>query len=248
MAIVDNLGYPVVKYTYDAWGNCSVDYDDSGYGIGYINPFTYRGYFFDNGLGLYYLKSRYYDPKTGRFISQDSIEFVDPESINGLNLYAYCGNNPVMYVDYNGNYAVSTILAVVGLIALLMTGAGVIYGTLSEEPVVFDISTTVGFARVGVSIEYDYKNYSIKISPHIGFFIGKSEGLSYSVGRKWANDKSNINKDMVVFLGFGYFAGLEGSFNTGDFSLSSIVGSFSKGASFYIGIDYCFDDILINFK
>ena len=138
MAIVDNLGYPVVKYTYDAWGNYSVDYDDSGYAVGYANPFTYRGYFYDNGLGLYYLKSRYYDPKTGRFISQDSIEYLDPESINGLNLYAYCGNNPVMYVDYNGNYAVSTILAVVGLIALLMTGAGVIYGTLSDDTTSFD--------------------------------------------------------------------------------------------------------------
>ena len=48
------------------------------------------------------MQTRYYDPEIGRFISQDSIEYADPETINGLNLYAYCGNNPVMAIDPNG--------------------------------------------------------------------------------------------------------------------------------------------------
>ena len=51
---------------------------------------------------LYYLKSRYYDPEVGRFITIDDISYLNSESINGLNLYAYCGNNPVMNVDPNG--------------------------------------------------------------------------------------------------------------------------------------------------
>ena len=49
--------------------------------------------------GLYYLNSRYYDPEVGRFISPDSLDYLAPESIDGLNLYAYCLNNPVMYTD-----------------------------------------------------------------------------------------------------------------------------------------------------
>ena len=61
-----------------------------------------RGYYYDTETKLYYLKSRYYDPEVGRFISVDGIEYLDPETINGLNLYAYCGNNPVMNVDSNG--------------------------------------------------------------------------------------------------------------------------------------------------
>ena len=71
--------------------------------IGNRNPIRYRGYYYDTETGLYYLKTRYYDPEVGRFISIDDISYLDPDTINGLNLYAYCGNNPVMRVDPNGN-------------------------------------------------------------------------------------------------------------------------------------------------
>ena len=48
---------------------------------------------------MYYLKTRYYDPKIGRFITIDDISYLAPDTINGLNLYAYCRNNPVLYYD-----------------------------------------------------------------------------------------------------------------------------------------------------
>ena len=67
-----------------------------------MNPFRYRGYYFDIETKLYYLISRYYDPETCRFISADSIEYLDPETLGGLNLYAYCCNNPVMRTDFDG--------------------------------------------------------------------------------------------------------------------------------------------------
>ena len=88
------------EYSYDAWGNCTIVTDESG--IATPNPFRYRGYYFDEETGLYYLQTRYYDPEVGRFISRDSIEYADPETICGLNLYAYCGNNPVMFADLLG--------------------------------------------------------------------------------------------------------------------------------------------------
>ena len=90
-------GNPVVNYEYDAWGNHTVS--GSNTTLGNLNPFRYRGYYFDKETGLYYLKTRYYDSEVGRFISQDSIAYAEPQTVNGLNLYAYCGNNPVMYVD-----------------------------------------------------------------------------------------------------------------------------------------------------
>ena len=49
------------------------------------------------------MKFRYYDPEVNRFITIDDISYIDPETINGLNLYAYCGNNPVMCIDENGD-------------------------------------------------------------------------------------------------------------------------------------------------
>ncbi|NLK12396.1 MAG: DNRLRE domain-containing protein [Candidatus Phytoplasma sp.] len=99
--ILNEEGNLVAKYNYDAWGNIIYQYDD-GTNISNINPYRYRGYRYDNHTGLYYLNARYYDPTISRFISADSINYLDPSSSAGLNLYAYCDNNPVMYSDSEG--------------------------------------------------------------------------------------------------------------------------------------------------
>ncbi len=106
------------KYNYDAWGNRRVGnarneliYDSAtgviatGYEnhIAILNPIRYRGYYYDTETQLFYCNSRYYSPELCRWISPDSIEYLDPENINGLNLYCYCANNPIMYVDPNGH-------------------------------------------------------------------------------------------------------------------------------------------------
>ena len=90
----------VTRYNYDAYGNTDISFDTDK--IGLLNPFRYRGYYFDIETKLYYLISRYYDPETCRFISADGIEYLDPETLGGLNLYAYCCNNPVMAIDPEG--------------------------------------------------------------------------------------------------------------------------------------------------
>ena len=66
------------------------------------NLFRYRSYYYDFETNLYYLNSRYYDPEIGRFINADNISNVDKSTFNGLNLYAYCVNNPVMLTDSQG--------------------------------------------------------------------------------------------------------------------------------------------------
>ena len=103
IALLDNTGAIVVKYVYDAWGNClTTVLDIHATGIANLNPFRYRGYYYDVETKLYFLKTRYYDPEIGRFLTIDDVSYLDPESINGLNLYAYCGNNPVMLTDRYG--------------------------------------------------------------------------------------------------------------------------------------------------
>ena len=84
------MGKVVVRYAYDAWGKHTVE-DISGIGLGNLNPFRYRGYYYDVATGLYYLNTRYYDPETGRFISPDGIEYLDPDTINGLNFTHIAG-------------------------------------------------------------------------------------------------------------------------------------------------------------
>ena len=70
------------------------------------NPFRYCGEYFDKETGTIYLRSRYYDPTIGRFISEDSYsgEANDPLS---LNLYTYVGNDPVNLFDPTGHWAQS---------------------------------------------------------------------------------------------------------------------------------------------
>ena len=100
IAIVDANHNVVVKYTYDEWGNkVSVTGSMAGT-LGVQNPFRYRGYCYDEETGWYYLQSRYYDPVTGRFINADG---QINDGVLGANLFAYCENNPVNMVDYDGN-------------------------------------------------------------------------------------------------------------------------------------------------
>ncbi|MCL2632578.1 MAG: RHS repeat-associated core domain-containing protein, partial [Coriobacteriia bacterium] len=67
--------------------------------IGELNPFRYRGYYYDSETGLYYLNARYYDPEVGRFLNADSQ--LNP-GYNGKNLYAFCENNTVNLSDPTG--------------------------------------------------------------------------------------------------------------------------------------------------
>ena len=104
VGITDASGNIVAKYTYDSWGKLisikdanDVDKTTDTTFIGYINPLRYRGYYYDSETGLYYLNARYYDPEVGRFISAD--ETLD----GGYNLFEYCFNNPIVFLDLNGH-------------------------------------------------------------------------------------------------------------------------------------------------
>ena len=113
-AIIDQNGNKVVQYTYNAWGKLlSTSSTDSN--ITNINPFIYKSYYYDKETSLYYLTTRYYDPEIGRFISPDSVDYLDPQSINGLNLYAYCGNDPINYADPSGHAFISALLISIGI-------------------------------------------------------------------------------------------------------------------------------------
>ena len=59
MAIRDDNGNVVATYKYDAWGNIT---EQSG-SMANVNPFRYRGYYYDVETGFYYLQTRYYDPE-----------------------------------------------------------------------------------------------------------------------------------------------------------------------------------------
>ena len=109
VALVGTNGV-VAKYTYDEWGKQLSVKDANGSDItsashiAILNPFRYRGYYYDTESGLYYLNSRYYDPTTGRFINADGLIGAN-DDLMGYNLFAYCSNNPVNRADLNGYFS-----------------------------------------------------------------------------------------------------------------------------------------------
>ena len=94
IAILDGTGAVVVAYTYDAWGKPISKTGSMANTLGTVQPFRYRGYVYDEEIGLYYLRSRYYTPIQCRFINADALV--------QKNTYAYCSNSPAMRLDTDG--------------------------------------------------------------------------------------------------------------------------------------------------
>ena len=116
--IIDEDNVCVVEYEYDAWGNFTKNIRISCT-VSKYNPFVYKGYYYDSEVNLYYLNSRYYDPSIGRFISTDDISYLSPDNLKGLNLFAYCENNPIMYKDPSGAFLITSLIigATIGALA-----------------------------------------------------------------------------------------------------------------------------------
>ena len=107
IGLTDSNHNLLCSYEYDSWGKLISIKDNNGSiitdpsHIGYINPFRYRSYYYDNETKLYYLNSRYYNPEWGRFINADGIINSNLDFIS-YNLYVYVSNN-ISYVDKTGN-------------------------------------------------------------------------------------------------------------------------------------------------
>lgn len=92
-ALIDEQGQVVAYFTYDAWGvpqNSSFIIHHSSFQLRYL----FQGREGSYATGLYNFRARWYDPISGRWLSNDPIGIS-----GGLNLYEFCGSNPVNYVD-----------------------------------------------------------------------------------------------------------------------------------------------------
>ena len=120
IALADaSTGKLVATYTYDAWGkivkiNGQNPEKVASTNIANINPFRYRGYYYDTETKLYYLQTRYYDPEVGRFINADAFASTDISGVLSANMFAYCENNPVMRHDPTGEMFWSVLASAVG--------------------------------------------------------------------------------------------------------------------------------------
>lgn len=102
--LITSSGKSIKGYTYDDYGTATA-YGDTGF----YNEITYTGAIYDESTGLYYLNARYYDAELGRFLSQDSYRGEEKDA-GTWNLYAYCANDPINYVDPSGHFAIAASL------------------------------------------------------------------------------------------------------------------------------------------
>ena len=161
LGLYNGNGELKIAYTYDTWGKVLSETDAQGNSLtgnlieySKLNPFRYRGYYYDSETGLYYLQSRYYDPEIGRFLNADGY-VTTGQGLLSYNMFAYCGNNPVNRVDYTGRIwsaicefaktAVAEIGKAMGVMSFAYAGFGGL--AIGDGPLPFgDIVAAAGAA------------------------------------------------------------------------------------------------------
>lgn len=208
----------------------AVNLNTNATSIGNINPFRYRGYYYDVETGFYYLQTRYYDPTICRFINADDYELVaELASVPGqLNLYAYCGNNPVMGYDPTGTWdwatfwqgvgmGVTALTAIVlaattfgagiplamGIVAGITLGAGALTG-VNAVATMIEAGTDYNFIRDGL-----FQGNSTAYNWYVGITNGIATIGSMALGFYHTTGQYQAAKYGQNFLGKGYrhFAG-----------------------------------------
>ena len=244
VGLVDGNGNIVVEYDYSSYGKVEVKKDTVG--ISKKDHIRYKGYIYDEETKLYYLISRYYDPEIGRFISPDSVEYIEPSSISGLNLYVYCGNDPINMYDPSGNFAISIglLLAIGGIVgAAIGAGASVAgqylangcswenfsWGQLALDTVLGGVSGMLSMSPLGLGA-------MVAANAGLGFVgaVGGHliNGSDFSKGSTWL--------DIGLSTGLGALVGLiggAGALNAGYLNGAKQTAGFIRAAGLY-------DDVL----
>lgn len=160
LSVTDKNGTAVAGYSYDAWGVCTIVSDLSNCNISEVNPFRYRGYYYDSETKLYYLQSRYYDPAIGRFINSDDSIIILTEYIK--NIFTYCKNSPLKYIDKLGKKS-----KVNGIMDFSI-GINNTYYVKEKESYYYDSSASPGFSDY---FSHAFFNYFVTYDKSVKYII-----------------------------------------------------------------------------
>ena len=258
--MVDANGATVASYTYDPYGNILTATGS----MAEINPLRYRGYYYDEETGFYYLQSRYYDPAIGRFINADDVSMLGADgSMLSYNLFAYCENNPVMGCDPTGYWDWGGVTVGLGIIAVtvitvatcgigtpiaalvaaaaLTTGAVTTYAAATDATMAVDLSYSVQtpgsvYGKVGVSMVIDFDRDESNIYFHGGGGYGYSSGVSYSVGIVSNYEEPNDYAGHFADVSAGFDLGIDHCWTPQDGIVDSTQ---ATCVTFSPGISYC---------
>ena len=253
LGLVDENGTLVVKYSYNAYGLLLNTVDTSGVSIGTLNPFRYKGYYYDSESRLYNINSLYYSPDLCRFIQPVGLSTLNPHSINGLNLYAYANNNPIS-IAYSSSGVVG---GMVNSIASSVGGLNSRYhGTISNSSNIFS-----AFGALSIAFEFfdQWSGYiaggldaGFKVANKIGtsganissyikglevfgiamIVTGSIISFGESVYNSYNNPYYTSNEvGLATLMDFGYYT-LKG---VGTYALGSALGNLAVGVGLAVG-------------
>ena len=232
IGIVDAEGVIQAVYTYEPFGKLFSIETKSGFlrydgdwSVGGMNPIRYRGYYYDYDTKLYYLNSRYYDPYVGRFINADDTDTLlcSPYELTDKNLFAYCDNNPIMRVDYIGDFW----MLIGGAIGALVGGA---VSAVSQ----YVTTGKIDWRVVGVNAAAGAISGAIA-STGVGLFA--SIGINAVLGGGTYVAEQVIKREKITVGGVvastasGAISGIIGGKGTNAKGLSAAWGSAKKGIS-----------------
>lgn len=204
----------VAKYQYDSFGKVILITDgndniitDNGH-VAHINPYRYRGYYYDKEIKLYYLNNRYYNPEWGRFINADGIINANRDIVS-CNLYAYVSNNFVNKFDSSGRALFSLFLkvaiAVVVAKVVALTASKICSKSLPLASKMLDKSLIDNKKTLKNSIFYDDVNNigakvtqnSKEINDIVSNGIKNSNGTSFNTS---GSEIFNSTKDLHLSI------------------------------------------------
>lgn len=191
-------------YEYDAYGNIT-----SSTGSAH-NPFLFTGREYDAETGLYYYRARYYDSNAGRFISEDPLLFID-----GLNINAYVGNNPLNAVDPFGTMSSNSGGSSSGGNACFGTG---ITSRLNDNLIAQQrVRVDIGYTNaVGHSLHGQHHALVVVTDPSTGEQFAVRAGPSGGLGSGHSASNS------VASAHGGSFSASAGNGSSGGFGFGSI--------------------------
>jgi hypothetical protein len=160
---------------------------------------------------------RYYNPEWGRWIQPDDIEYLDPTNINGLNLYAYCNNDPVNYSDGSGHFPILACLA-----GVLLSGAIVGLSSMFNKQ---EDESALG-AFVGGFIDGAIGSIAVAAGLAIAFAIGAAGG---AIGNATGQIISYGDVDYRAVALQALYSGMSAGLSTGVLKMTEL---FSTGGNF----------------
>ena len=203
----------IAYYEYDAWGRILTINSASSmeYSALTTNPLRYRRYIYDNETGFYYLQTRYYDPAIRRFINADGYVSTGT-GLLGYNMFAYCNNNPIIYVDKTGEGigallggfigaiggAVSAALSGDSILAGMVTGAvsGALCGAICD--MVAATIATGGLSLAATALYVAGGAIACGAVSAVGNFLNQT--INYGIDRWQADQKGEDMESYTEYL------------------------------------------------